>query len=192
MRPQISSSKAFVDFQNDVTAKDIVIAAHEGFRSIEHVKRYTTTGMATDQGKTSNLNVLAMVADLTNQPVPQVGHTTFRMPYTPVTFGALAGSARDGLFEPVRRTPIHDWSAAHGAVFESVGTWQRARWFPHSGEDMHRSVARECRACAMAASSTPPRSARSRWLGLTGGVPRPLIPAASCGSPGRSLRRAVE
>ena len=145
-QPRISNGKAFVDFQNDVTAKDIVIAAQEGFRSIEHVKRYTTTGMATDQGKTSNMNALAMVADLTNQPVPQVGHTTFRMPYTPVTFGALAGAARDDLFEPVRRTPIHDWAAAHGAVFENVGSWQRARWFPHSGEDMHRAVARECRA----------------------------------------------
>jgi sarcosine oxidase subunit alpha len=151
VRPQISSGKAFVDFQNDVTAKDIAIAAQEGFRSIEHVKRYTTTGMATDQGKTSNLNVLAMVADLTNQPVPQVGHTTFRMPYTPVTFGALAGVARDDLFEPVRRTPIHDWAAAHGAVFENMGAWQRARWFPHSGEDMHRAVARECRAVRNAA-----------------------------------------
>ena len=145
-QPRISNGKAFVDFQNDVTAKDIVIAAQEGFRSIEHVKRYTTTGMATDQGKTSNMNALAMVADLTNRPVPQVGHTTFRMPYTPVTFGALAGAARDDLFEPVRRTPIHDWAAAHGAVFENVGTWQRARWFPRSGEDMHRAVARECRA----------------------------------------------
>ena len=78
--------------------------------------------------------------------MPQVGHTTFRMPYTPVTFGALAGTARGELFEPVRRTPIHDWAAAHGAVFEDVGTWQRARWFPRSGEDMHRAVARECRA----------------------------------------------
>ena len=145
-QPRISNGKAFVDFQNDVTAKDLVIAAQEGFRSIEHVKRYTTTGMATDQGKTSNMNALAMVADLLHQPMPQVGHTTFRMPYTPVTFGALAGAARDDLFEPVRRTPIHDWAAAHGAVFENVGTWQRARWFPHDGEDMHRAVARECRA----------------------------------------------
>jgi hypothetical protein len=93
--------KAFVDWQNDVTAADLGLAVREGFRSIEHIKRYTTTGMATDQGKTSNLNVLAMVADLTNQPVPQVGHTTFRMPYTPVTFGALAGAARDNLFPPI-------------------------------------------------------------------------------------------
>ena len=78
--------------------------------------------------------------------MPQVGHTTFRMPYTPVTFGALAGAARGDLFEPVRRTPIHDWAAAHGAVFENVGTWQRARYFPRDGEDMHAAVARECRA----------------------------------------------
>ncbi len=144
-QPPINRGKAFVDFQNDVTAKDIVIAAQEGFRSIEHVKRYTTTGMATDQGKTSNLNVLAMVAGLMNQPIPQVGHTTYRMPYTPVTFGALAGAARGDVFEPVRRTPIHDWAASHGAMFENVGTWQRAHWFPRSGEDMHRAVARECR-----------------------------------------------
>jgi sarcosine oxidase, subunit alpha len=144
-QPVTASSEAFVDFQNDVTAKDIVIATQEGFRSIEHVKRYTTTGMATDQGKTANMNTLAMVAELTNQSVPRVGHTTFRMPYTPVTFGALAGVARNDLFEPVRRTPMHDWAASHGAVFENVATWQRARWFPRGGEDMHRAVARECR-----------------------------------------------
>jgi sarcosine oxidase, subunit alpha len=141
----ILGKDAFVDFQNDVTAKDIVIATQEGFRSIEHVKRYTTTGMATDQGKTANMNTLAMVADLTKRSVPQVGHTTFRMPYTPVTFGALAGIARNDLFEPVRRTPMHAWAASHGAVFENVGAWQRARWFPHGGEDMQRAVARECR-----------------------------------------------
>jgi sarcosine oxidase subunit alpha len=145
-QPAVNSGKAFVDFQNDVTANDLVIAAQEGFRSIEHVKRYTTTGMATDQGKTSNMNTLAMVAGLTGRPVPSVGHTTFRMPYTPVTFGALAGMARGDLFEPVRRTPIHDWAAANGAVFENVGTWQRARWFARNGEDAHRAVARECRA----------------------------------------------
>jgi sarcosine oxidase subunit alpha len=137
---------AFVDFQNDVTVKDLAIATSEGFRSIEHVKRYTTTGMATDQGKTANMNALAMVASMTGQSIPQVGHTTFRMPFTPVTFGALAGASRGDLFEPVRRTPMHEWADAHGAVFENVGTWQRARWFPRDGEDMHRAVARECRA----------------------------------------------
>ena len=142
----IGSGKAFVDFQNDVTAKDLVIATQEGFRSIEHVKRYTTTGMATDQGKTANMTALTTVARLTDREVPQVGHTTFRPPYTPVTFGAFAGSARNDLFEPVRRTPIHDWAAAHGAVFENVGGWQRARFFPRDGEDMHHATARECRA----------------------------------------------
>jgi sarcosine oxidase subunit alpha len=146
VQPAIVGREAFVDFQNDVTAKDIVIATQEGFRSIEHVKRYTTTGMATDQGKTANMNALAMMAGLMGQSVAQVGHTTFRMPYTPVTFGALAGIARRDLFEPVRRTPIHTWAATHGAMFESVGTWQRARWFPRDSEDMHRAVARECRA----------------------------------------------
>ena len=140
------SGTAFVDFQNDVTAKDLAIAADEGFRSVEHVKRYTTTGMATDQGKTANMNALSLIASLTDRTLPQVGHTTFRTPYTPVTFGAFAGMARENLFEPVRRTPIHDWAAAHGAVFENVGTWQRARFFPRDGEVMRSAVARECRA----------------------------------------------
>ena len=144
--PWTGRGKAFVDFQNDVTTKDLAVATSEGFRSIEHVKRYTTAGMATDQGKTANLNVLATVAGLTDRPVPEVGHTTYRMPYTPVTFGTLAGIAREDLFEPVRRTPMHDWAAADGAVFENVGQWQRARWFAHAGDDMQRAVARECRA----------------------------------------------
>ncbi len=144
--PSVHKGMAFVDFQNDVTIKDLRTATQEGFRSIEHVKRYTTTGMATDQGKLANLNALAIVADLLHQPIPRIGHTTFRMPYTPVTFGALAGSARGDLFEPVRRTPMHDQVAALGAVFENVGTWQRARYFPQGSEDMHRAVARECRA----------------------------------------------
>jgi sarcosine oxidase, subunit alpha len=140
------AGKAFVDFQNDVTARDLQSATQEGFRSIEHIKRYTTTGMATDQGKTSNMNTLAIASGLLRQPIPAVGHTTFRMPYTPVTFGALAGTARGALFEPVRQTPMHEWAASQGALFENVGTWQRARCFPHNGEDMHAAVARECRA----------------------------------------------
>ena len=138
--------RAFVDWQNDVTAKDLALALREGFRSIEHVKRYTTTGMATDQGKTSNLNALGIVARALGKPLPEVGLTTFRMPYTPVTFGSFAGLARGELFDPIRRTPMYDWAAAHGAVFEDVGLWKRARYFPRAGEDMHAAVARECRA----------------------------------------------
>ncbi len=145
-RPPAKGCKAFVDFQNDVTVNDLNVAAREGFRSIEHVKRYTTTGMATDQGKTSNMNALAIVSDIFGAPIPSVGHTTFRMPYTPVTFGTLAGAARDALFDPLRCTPMHEWAAAHGAVFEDVGTWRRARFFPRAGEDMHAAVARECAA----------------------------------------------
>jgi sarcosine oxidase, subunit alpha len=138
--------KAFVDFQNDVTAKDLVLATREGFQSIEHVKRYTTTGMATDQGKTSNMNALGIVSEALSKPVPQIGLTTFRMPYTPVTFGTFAGLARRDLFDPVRETPIHGWAAEHGAVFEDVGLWKRAHYFPLAGEDAEAAVARECRA----------------------------------------------
>jgi sarcosine oxidase, subunit alpha len=142
---------AFVDFQNDVTAKDIRQAVAEGMRSIEHVKRFTTTGMATDQGKTSNLHGLAIAAEALGKPIPEVGLTTFRPPYTPVTFGALAGHARGKLFEPTRRTPIHPWAQGQGAVFEDVGQWKRAWYFPQAGEDMHQAVARECRTVRQAA-----------------------------------------
>ncbi len=138
-------SKAFVDFQHDVTVRDLKLAAQEGFRAIEHVKRYTTTGMATDQGKTSNLNALAIVADHLGKPIPEVGLTTFRQPYTPVSFGTIAGTSRGDLFDPVRRTPCDGWAQAAGAVFEDVGAWKRARYFPEGGEDMHAAVARECR-----------------------------------------------
>ncbi|HEU4515661.1 MAG TPA: sarcosine oxidase subunit alpha family protein [Steroidobacteraceae bacterium] len=143
--------KAFVDFQNDVTARDLALATREGFLSIEHVKRYTTTGMATDQGKTSSLNALGIVASVLGKTVPDVGHTTFRMPYTPVTFGTLAGPARGLLFDPLRTTPMHEAAVRRGAVFEDVGQWKRARYFPRAGEDMHAAVARECRAVRSAA-----------------------------------------
>jgi sarcosine oxidase subunit alpha len=136
--------KAFVDFQNDVTAKDIRQAVHEGMRSIEHVKRFTTNGMATDQGKTSNLHGLAIAAETLGKPIPQVGLTTFRPPYTPVTFGAIVGHARGKLFDPTRRTAIHGWAERNGAVFEDVGQWKRAWYFAKAGEDMHAAVNREC------------------------------------------------
>lgn len=156
--PSRSSSKAFVDFQNDVTVRDLELATREGFRSIEHIKRYTTTGMATDQGKTSNLNALGIVARELARPLPDVGLTTFRMPYTPVTFGSFAGTDRGELFDPVRTPPTHEWAARRDAVFEDVGQWKRARYFPQAGEEMHAAVARECRAvrkaCGLFEAST--------------------------------------
>ncbi len=142
----LQPSRAFVDFQNDVTTKDLALALREGFESVEHIKRYTTTGMATDQGKTSNMNALAFVAGELGRAIPQVGLTTFRMPYTPVTFGIFAGYDRGDLFDPVRPTSTHEWAVQQGAVFEDVGQWKRARFFPRPGEDMHAAVARECQA----------------------------------------------
>jgi len=142
-RPQ-HKQKAFVDYQNDVTAKDIQLAVREGMRSIEHIKRYTTNGMATDQGKTSNLNGLALASESLGKPVTEIGLTTFRPPYTPMTFGVLAGHHKGALFQPLRQSVIDGWAAAHGAVFENVAQWRRARYFPHAGEDMHAAVAREC------------------------------------------------
>ncbi len=140
----IPPKKAFVDFQNDVTTRDIALAQREGFESIEHIKRYTTTGMATDQGKTSGLNALGIVAATSNRRLAEVGLTTYRMPYTPVTFGAFAGAARGEQFDPARRTPSHDWAVARGGVFEDVGNWKRTRYFPIGSEDMDAAVHREC------------------------------------------------
>ena len=150
--------KSFVDWQHDVTLKDVQLAAREGFQSIEHVKRYTTTGMATDQGKTSNMNALAIVSQDLSSPIPRVGLTTFRAPYTPTTFGAFAGISRGDLFDPVRTTPTHPWAQAQGAVFENVALWKRARYFPRAGEGLHAAVAREClavrNACGIFDAST--------------------------------------
>ncbi|KQT66206.1 sarcosine oxidase subunit alpha [Aureimonas sp. Leaf460] len=142
--------KAFVDWQNDVTAKDIRFATQEGFRSVEHIKRFTTNGMATDQGKTSNIHGIGVAAIELGTSMPQVGLTTFRAPFTPVTFGTIAGYGRDALFDPTRKTPIHESAAAEGAVFEDVGNWKRAWYFPR-GDDMHAAVKRECRAVREAA-----------------------------------------
>ncbi|WP_372053306.1 sarcosine oxidase subunit alpha (plasmid) [Tistrella mobilis] len=139
-------ARAFVDYQNDVTAKDLRLAVREGMRSIEHVKRYTTNGMATDQGKLSNINGLNIAADALGRSQPEVGLTTFRPPYTPTTFGALAGYHRGDHFDAIRKTPIDGWAVDQGAVFEPVGLWRRARYFPQPGEDMEAAVARECRA----------------------------------------------
>lgn len=140
-----AGQKAFIDFQNDVTAKDIGLAVDEGFQAIEHVKRYTTTGMATDQGKTSNMNALGLVAQKLRQTVAQTGTTTFRLPTTPVSFGAFAGAHHGAMFDPIRRTPMHGEAEAAGAVFEDVGAWKRALYFRREGETMALAVAREAR-----------------------------------------------
>ena len=142
----LQRSKMFVDLQNDVTAGDIRLALGEGYRSIEHVKRYTTTGMGTDQGKTANVNALGIVAEITGESVAEIGVTTFRPPYTPVTFGAVVGRNCGAMFDPVRRTPMHAWHETHGAVFEDVGQWKRPWYYPGAGEDMAAAVAREVKA----------------------------------------------
>lgn len=136
-------AKAFLDFQNDVKVSDVRLAAQEGYASVEHTKRYTTLGMATDQGKLSNINGLAVLADALSKPIPQVGTTTFRPPYTPVTFGALVGEARDALFKPLRKTPIDAWSDANGAHWEPVADWRRPYAYTRPGETVKDAVTRE-------------------------------------------------
>ena len=137
-------AKQFVDFQNDTTAADILLALQEGFESIEHVKRYTLTGFGTDQGKTANINALGLVAEVMGRSIPEVGTTTFRPPYSPVTFGALAGPYVGELLDPVRETPMHDWHSEHGALFENVGQWRRAWYYPKPGEGFQTALDREC------------------------------------------------
>jgi sarcosine oxidase subunit alpha len=138
-------SKMWLDYQNDVKVSDVQLAAREGYESVEHTKRYTTLGMATDQGKLSNINGLAVLADSLNVAIPQVGITTFRPPYTPVTLGTLAGEARGEIFQPLRRTPMHGWHEKNGAFFEPVGYWRRPYCFPRAGETHEQAVHREVR-----------------------------------------------
>ncbi|HEY1936239.1 MAG TPA: sarcosine oxidase subunit alpha family protein [Acetobacteraceae bacterium] len=126
--------KAFVDFQNDVTAGDVALAAREGYRSVEHLKRYTTLGMATDQGKTANVNGLAIMAALTGASIGETGTTVYRPPFVPVAIGALAGPHRGRDFRPFRLTPAHRWAESVGAVFSEVGPWLRAQHYPQAGE----------------------------------------------------------
>ncbi|WP_299749046.1 sarcosine oxidase subunit alpha family protein [uncultured Tateyamaria sp.] len=137
-------SRAWLDQQNDVTVKDVKLSHQEGFRSVEHLKRYTTLGMATDQGKTSNIGGLAIMAELAGKSIPEVGTTIFRPPYTPTAIGTLAGRMRGKEFHPTRLTPSHYWAEERGAVFVEVGNWLRAQWFPLPGETHWRqSVDRE-------------------------------------------------
>jgi sarcosine oxidase subunit alpha len=136
--------RAWIDPQNDVTVKDVVLAHQEGFRAVEHLKRYTTLGMATDQGKAGNVLGLAVMAELTGRSIPETGTTAFRPPYTPVAIAALAGRAVGPEFRPVRRTPSHAFAAERGAVFVEAGLWLRAQWLPQPGETHWRqSVDRE-------------------------------------------------
>ncbi|SLN26458.1 Aminomethyltransferase [Roseivivax jejudonensis] len=135
--------KAWLDFQNDVKVSDVALAAQEGFESVEHAKRYTTLGMATDQGKLSNINGLAVLSQALGEDIPQVGTTTFRPPYTPISLSAIAGEARGELFQPIRKTPLHDWHDGQGAAWEPVGHWRRPYCFPRSGETKHDAVTRE-------------------------------------------------
>lgn len=136
--------KQFVDMQNDVTAAGIQMTLREGFENIEHVKRYTAMGFGTDQGKTGNINGLAIVAATLNQEISETGTTTFRPNYAPVSFGAVAGAHVGPLFDPMRFTPMHQWHLDNGAEFENVGQWKRPWYFPRAGESMQDAVNREC------------------------------------------------
>ncbi len=142
---KLKKPKAFVDLQDDVKVSDLKLAVQEGYRSVEHAKRYTTTGMGTDQGKIANMNAFGILAGALDKPIPAVGTTTFRQPYKPMTIGALAGAHVGETFHPRRGTPMHHWHREHGAVFEPVGDWLRARVYKRPGEDFDAALMRECK-----------------------------------------------
>ena len=137
-------AKQFIDFQNDTSVADIRLAVREGYRNVEHVKRYTALGFGTDQGKLGNINGMAVLADILGKTIPEVGTTTFRPAYTPVSFGVGAGESVGELYDPVRKTAIHEWHEVAGAPMEVVGQWHRPWYFPRDGEDLHAAVSREC------------------------------------------------
>jgi sarcosine oxidase subunit alpha len=143
--------KCFIDLQNDVSADDVMLAARENYRSVEHLKRYTTTGMGTDQGKTSNINALALLGELCGKSPGEVGTTRFRPPFAPVTLGAIAARRVGALYRPLKALPAHDWHAAHGALFENYGDWCRPAAYPASGESLEAAVQREARAVRVSA-----------------------------------------
>ena len=150
--PRHDHRKAWVDLQNDVTRADLELAARENLRSVEHVKRYTTTGMAVDQGKTSNMNALGILSDLTKTPIPQIGTTTFRPPYDPVTLGTLAARHVGPLYRPLRRTPLDSQHSDQGACFEDFGGWRRASWYTSHGQSREECIRAEKRAARGAVS----------------------------------------
>jgi len=135
--------KQFVDMQNDVTAAGIEMTTREGFESIEHVKRYTALGFGTDQGKTGNINGMAVVANALGKTIAQTGTTVFRPNYTPVSFGVVAGAHTKELFDPKRFTPLHEWHLDNGAEFENVGQWKRPWYYPKGDESLEQAIARE-------------------------------------------------
>ncbi|MDC3030293.1 sarcosine oxidase subunit alpha family protein [Candidatus Pelagibacter sp.] len=142
----LGKTKSFVDYQNDATAKDIKLALREGFISIEHVKRYTTTGMGTDQGKLGNMHALGIISETAGSKMGEHGTTTFRPPYTPLTFGTIVGRNVGEYFDIFRKTPIHDWHIKNNAKFENVGQWKRAWYYPKNNENMYQAVQRESKA----------------------------------------------
>ncbi|MGH8297141.1 MAG: sarcosine oxidase subunit alpha, partial [Steroidobacteraceae bacterium] len=150
--PRDSRRKAWVDLQNDVTRADLELAVRENLRSVEHIKRYTTTGMAVDQGKTSNMNALGLIAELTDVSIQEIGTTTFRPPYDPVTLGTLAGRRVGPFYHPLRRTPLDRWHAEHGGVLEDFGGWQRPAWYAAKGKSREDCIRAEKRAARGAAS----------------------------------------
>jgi len=150
--PREDHRKAWVDFQNDVTRTDLELAVRENLRSVEHVKRYTTTGMAVDQGKTSNMNALGILSELMELPIPRIGTTTFRPPYDPVTLGTLAARHVAEFYQPLRRTPLDRQHASHEAVFEDFGGWRRPAWYASHGRTREECIRAEKRAAREAVS----------------------------------------
>jgi sarcosine oxidase subunit alpha len=141
--PSGDTSRQWVDFMHDVTVADIELAVRENFVSVEHLKRYTTTGMSADQGRTSNLNALTLLAGLTGRSMAEVGTTTFRPQFMPVPMGAIAGQQRGDFFSPARLLPAHDWHVAHGAVFQDYGAWKRPEYYAANGRDRETAIREE-------------------------------------------------
>jgi sarcosine oxidase, subunit alpha len=137
--------KMFVDLQNDVAAADVELAARENYRSVEHLKRYTTTGMGTDQGKTSNVNALVLMGEITGRAPQEVGTTRFRPPFAPITLGAIVGRRAGALYRPLKELPARAWHAEHGALFETYGDWRRPAAYPQPAETVEAAAQREAR-----------------------------------------------
>ncbi len=140
-----SKTKQFIDLQNDVALSDVALAARENYASVEHLKRYTTTGMGTDQGKTSNVNALVLMGEYTGRAPDRVGTTKFRPPFAPVSFGLLVGRRTGALYRPMKRLPAYDWHVARGALFEDFGNWRRPAAYPLGGESLEAAAQREAR-----------------------------------------------